>query len=1045
MDDRFSLPFRSNEDVSIEELAYTLKDLDVFQCLSEEVLLEMASLVERITLPKDTLLFKQGDEGVFWYIVYSGSVDVRVSSSGDLAQAESVCSLSSGSTLGESVVFGGQRRTSVITQQATCFLAVSAENIKLFYDRNFEHVKGLFQNINIDTVDGLARADADVEQLDGRVTPLHSRRSSRFGSPVASFVNMKDTQVVLTGFQLYQLIKEHFPFLLKEYTFNLRTYPDCCSGKELVNWVVLNSSMERSRNMVIGMLQVLLDTGVIGHVHNLQQFRDDPDIFYHFTICGPSESPSPARLSIQSESSGRGSLELPSGRVKSAHSMNSILSSGSSLSTDSLTNQLDDIFDILEQCAPESLTYAAFMKKPLDRTEDDILIIFEEIMHVKAFSQMSHAIKRELAGCIAYESYHGKAGHILFKQGDVGSSWYIILKGSVNVVVNGKGVVCTLHEGDDFGKLALVNDAPRAASIQLRDEHCSFIRIDKDDFNRILHSVEANTVRFREYGRDVLVLEKGESGRYSVVSGTPEKMVEHLMDCAMKDDNNTDPFFYEFFLAHPIFISVERICSILLSAYKGQWNQVGSTQTQIVIVTEGGMEQVDNGEEVDGSLEETKKKVVLLLVRWMQVMGQDIVADPAFDSLFRQITSRLLKDNLLDSLDTLNKSLMNSYLSRRGMTNTLGKATNGTKQIYRRSVGGVSASLPVMPAALPTDEDTVTVYTTDRRHVQFDVHLSTPSEAVLVEACRRLNIPAPASMNLCELTSSGEYKVIKPNVLSPQSTIQLNSVLIILPKGFSDKLAPLPDQNVLPVAEEGTFLERESSRDIAAHLTAYDFELLQNVSRTEFVYHIFGRHKFGKITTNLDILLRRFNEVQYWVVTEVCRTESLQSRVRIVCKFIKIADHCKSANNLNSFFGIVFGLINSTVTRLKTTWEKVPNKLKKKLESFEALTNPSRNHRPLRMYQSNLKPPVIPFLPLVMKDAAFIHEGNDTFVSDSLVNFEKMRMLASRVRGVETFRAHSIADSITSATVRTPHIRDAIRNLKVMNNQKLRPAPPHQD
>ena len=40
----------------------------------------------------------------------------------------------------------------------------------------------------LDTVDGLARADVDVEQLDGRVTPLHSRRSSRFGSPVASFV-----------------------------------------------------------------------------------------------------------------------------------------------------------------------------------------------------------------------------------------------------------------------------------------------------------------------------------------------------------------------------------------------------------------------------------------------------------------------------------------------------------------------------------------------------------------------------------------------------------------------------------------------------------------------------------------------------------------------------------------------------------------------------------------------------------------------------------------------------------------------------------------
>lgn len=49
-----------------------------------------------------------------------------------------------------------------------------------------------------------------------------------------------------------------------------------------------------------------------------------------------------------------------------------------------------------------------------------------------------------------------------------------------------QGVVCTLHEGDDFGKLALVNDAPRAASIVLREDNCHFLRVDKEDFNRIL-------------------------------------------------------------------------------------------------------------------------------------------------------------------------------------------------------------------------------------------------------------------------------------------------------------------------------------------------------------------------------------------------------------------------------------------------------------------------------------------------------------------------------------------------------------------------------
>lgn len=58
-------------------------------------------------------------------------------------------------------------------------------------------------------------------------------------------------------------------------------------------------------------------------------------------------------------------------------------------------------------------------------------------------------------------------------------------------------MVCTLHEGDDFGKLALVNDAPRAASIVLREDNCHFLRVDKEDFNRILRvSVESRGHQF---------------------------------------------------------------------------------------------------------------------------------------------------------------------------------------------------------------------------------------------------------------------------------------------------------------------------------------------------------------------------------------------------------------------------------------------------------------------------------------------------------------------------------------------------------------------
>lgn len=44
-----------------------------------------------------------------------------------------------------------------------------------------------------------------------------------------------------------------------------------------------------------------------------------------------------------------------------------------------------------------------------------------------------------------------------------------------------------------------------------------------------------------------------------------------------------------------------------------------------------------------------------------------------------------------------------------------------------------------------------------------------------------------------------------------------------------------------------------------------------------------------QITANLDVFIRRFNEIQYWTVTEIVSTSSLGKRVSLLRKFIKLA------------------------------------------------------------------------------------------------------------------------------------------------------------
>ena len=76
---------------------------------------------------------------------------------------------------------------------------------------------------------------------------------------------------------------------------------------------------------------------------------------------------------------------------------------------------------------------------------------------------------------------------------------------------------------------------------------------------------------------------------------------------------------------------------------------------------------------------------------------------------------------------------------------------------------------------------------------------------------------------------------------------------------------------------------------------------------------------------------------------------------------------CRELKNLNAFFAIVMGLSNSAVLRLTQTWERLPSKFRKMYSAFEVLIDPTRNHRAYRVYMADLLPPIIPFMPLLIK------------------------------------------------------------------------------
>ncbi|CAL8324433.1 unnamed protein product [Arctogadus glacialis] len=778
------------------------------------------------------------------------------------------------------------------------------------------------------------------------------------------------------GKVLRNAILSRAPHMIRDRKYHLKTYRQCCVGTELVDWLVQQSACVHTRSHAVGMWQTLLEEGVLNHVDQELGFQDKY-LFYRFLDDEDEDTPLP------SEEEKRESEE-----------------------------ELPETILFLAQIGPDALLRMILRKSPGQRSGDDLEIIYDELLHIKALAQVSNTVKRELASVLIFES-HAKAGTVLFNQGEEGTSWYIIQKGSVNVVIYGKGVVCTLHEGDDFGKLALVTDSPRAASIVLREDHCHFLRVDKEDFNRILRDVEANTVRLKEHEQPVLVLEKSPrastmgSIKYTVISGTPEKILEHFLETMRMDTHHSepDPAVDDFVLMQCVFMPNSQLCPLLLAQYPFCFTYTERVEYTVAI----------------------KRKVLTLALRWASTHSYLLQEEPAalafLEELYGSVTNdsrmlRALKDFVVDVEKVVKLHSEEAKSSKK--KSLIRQFSHGEERLQKKQ--------PIRNQ----DDILLKVFCSDHTYSTIRVAVAATGREVISAVADKLG--TNDELLLVQLSSSGEKLILKPNDVSVFSTVGINGRLFSCPREQLNALTPLPDQEG-PTAGSMSSFELMSSKDLAYQMTLYDWELFSCVHEHELLYHTFGRTNFRRTTANLDLFLRRFNQVQLWVVTEVCLCGTLSKRVQLLKKFIKIAAHCREFRNLNSFFAIIMGMSNPAVSRLSQTWEKLPSKFKKFYAEFESMMDPSRNHRAYRLTVTKLEPPIIPFMPLLLKDMTFTHEGNKTLI-DGMVNFEKMRIIANTIRQVRHCRSQPFNPEICQPNKNHAEVRGYVRKLCVVDNQR---------
>ncbi|KAF6086712.1 Rap guanine nucleotide exchange factor 5 [Phyllostomus discolor] len=625
-------------------------------------------------------------------------------------------------------------------------------------------------------------------------------------------------------------------------------------------------------------------------------------------------------------------------------------------------------------------------------------------------ARLTSAVQRELAAVIAL-----RAKKSAIEQDEENSDKHVAATEADGVPGSQAGVMCKLQERDDMGRIELVQKLAR--------DNCQFLQTDKKDQEKSEHDEEVVTVREQE--RSVLVLKKVQRGgpappggsadsdwRYVVVSGTPEKILEHLLnDLHLEEvqDKETETLLDDFLLTYTVFMTTDDLCQALLRHYSAKKYQ---------------------GKEENSDVPCRKRKVLHLVSQWISLY-KDWLHEDEHSKMFLKTIYRNVLDDVYE-YPILEKELKEFQkilgMHRRHTVDEYSPQRKNKALFHQFSLK--ENWLQHRGAVTETEEIFCHVYVTEHSYVSVKARVSSTAQEILKVVAEKIQ-HAEEDLALVAVTFSGEKHELQPNDLAISKSLEASGRIYVYRKDLADTLNPLAEneesqQRPMRILGMNTW-------DLALELMNFDWSLFNSIHEQELIYFTFSRQGSGEHTVNLSLLLQRCNEVQLWVATEILLCSQLGKRVQLVKKFIKIAAHCKAQRNLNSFFAIVMGLNTASVSRLSQTWEKIPGKFKKLFSELESLTNPSLNHKAYRDAFKKMKPPKIPFMPLLLKDVTFIHEGNKTFL-DNLVNFEKLHMIADTVRTLRHCRTSQFGGDMSPKEHQ--ELRSYVNHLYVIDSQQ---------
>ncbi|KAH6621568.1 ras guanine nucleotide exchange factor domain-containing protein [Chaetomium sp. MPI-SDFR-AT-0129] len=197
------------------------------------------------------------------------------------------------------------------------------------------------------------------------------------------------------------------------------------------------------------------------------------------------------------------------------------------------------------------------------------------------------------------------------------------------------------------------------------------------------------------------------------------------------------------------------------------------------------------------------------------------------------------------------------------------------------------------------------------------------------------------------------------------------------------------------------------SIEIARQLTMKQMSLFCSITPEELLESKWTKLG-GADTPNVKAMSSFTTGLTNLVVDTILSHDEAKKRAQVIKQWIKITHQCSLLHNYDALMAITCGLADTSVKRLKITWDAVPAKRKEMLRSLQASVDFNQNFKVLRAKLHDQVPPCLPFLGMYLTDLTFMDVGNPaTKTNDNgltVINFDKHTRTAKSIGELQRFQ-----------------------------------------